>query len=105
MLWPSADPEIYTRYSALYRELQERRAGPPDADGWDQFVLRAQQITNETVPWLEQHADPGDHEKCLLLYAGRDIQAAIAVQPDAKLPHQKRLEGFMSQLDAAFAKR
>ena len=101
-LWPSSESHIYADYSRIYADLQQYRNGGGDAARWNDFVQQAREATDKTVPWLESHARPGDRNKDLLLYVGRDLQASLDVPLTDTFPHQQRLDGFMSQLKETF---
>ena len=105
-LWKliSGGPEtnIYAEYSAIYSELQERRSNPVDRAGWIDFSEAARAQIAESNPWLEANAEPGDREKNLLLYAGRDMLELLNAAPDTDSPHQERLEGFFQQLSEIY---
>lgn len=101
-MWPSSESHIYSDYSRIYADLQQYRSGAGDAGRWSEFVKQAREATDKSVPWLESHAKPGDRNKDLLLYVGRDLQASLDVPPSDKFRHQQRLDGFMSQLKEAF---
>lgn len=103
-LWPSSEPNIYAKYRAIYDELRRYRTGMSEVDKWSDFVKQARETTESTNSWLERTAKPGDRDKDLLLYVGRDLQAALELAPDAKFRHQERLDGFMSQLHESFGK-
>jgi hypothetical protein len=96
--WPRQRADIYASYVAIYKELQERRAETSDQTGWTEFVSRSQTQLDATVPWLEKRATPGDREKSLLLYAGRDLQELLELPQGTVSPHQKRLNAFFEQL-------
>lgn len=100
-IWPSSEPNIYAQYRVLYEDLQRFHDGTANGK-WDDFVQRTRETTAATIPWLEKNAKPGDRDKDLLLYVGRDLQAAIELAPDAEFRHQARLDGFMSQLRESF---
>ena len=100
-VWPRQRLDIYTQYIAIYKELQQQqqqREGTQDQARWTEFVARTKKQLDETVPWLEERAKPGDREKSLLLYAGRDLQELIEQPRGSPGPHQKRLNAFFDQL-------
>src|SRR5882762_6440694 len=66
-------PDIYAQYVAVYKELQHRRDNASVQAGWNDFVAHARSEIEDDLPWLETHAKPGDREKSLLLYVGRDL--------------------------------
>lgn len=94
--WPRQRPDIYKNYVAIYQELQQRRDIAEDQAAWTEFVMRAKTQFAETVPWLEEKSKPGDREKSLLLYAGRDLQELLELPRTSKSPHLKRLDVFSS---------
>ncbi len=96
--WPRQRPDIYAQYVAIYKELQQRRDGVQGQAGWNEFVARANAELDECVSWLDPRAKPGDREKSLLLYAGRDLQEMLEHSRDPQRPHQKRLDVFFEQL-------
>lgn len=102
--WPSSEPNIYAEYRAIYDELRRYRTGAGEVEKWPDFVKQARETTEATNSWLERTAKPGDRDKDLLLYVGRDLQAALELAPDAKFRHQERLDGFMTQLHESFGK-
>lgn len=101
--WPRQRPDIYANYVAIYKELQQRKAAAQDQAGWTEFVKRAKPQLDETLPWLEEQAQPGDREKSLLLYAGRDLQELLEQPSGSPGPHQKRLSAFFEQLEEMYA--
>ncbi len=96
--WPRQRPDIYKNYVAIYQELQQRRDLAKDHATWTEFVTRAKTQLAATVPWLEENAKPGDREKSLLLYAGRDLQELLELPRTSKSPQQTRLNAFFEQL-------
>lgn len=104
-LWPRQRPDIYKNYVAIYQELQQRRDIAEDHATWMEFVARAKTQLTETVPWLEDNAKPGDREKSLLLYAGRDLQELLELPRTSKSPHQKRLDAFFEQLQEMYGSK
>jgi|GEM_PF-1482466 len=102
--WPSSEPNIYAEYRAIYDELRRYRTGMGEVDNWSDFVKQARETMESKNSWLERTAKPGDRDKDLLLYVGRDLQSALELAPDAKFQHQERLDGFMSQLHESFGK-
>jgi len=96
--WPRQRTDIYANYISIYKELQQRRERTGDQADWAEFVKRAKTQLEETLPWLEDHARPGDREKSLLLYAGRDLQELIELPQGSDSPHQQRLSVFFEQL-------
>lgn len=101
-LWPRQSPDIYKNYVAIHQELQQRRDLSVDHATWTEFVSRAKTQLAETVPWLEEKAKPGDREKSLLLYAGRDLQELLELPRTSKSLHQKRLDAFFEQLQEIY---
>lgn len=104
-VWPHQRLDIYSRYVAIYKELQERRDKVQDQTGWNEFTKRANAQLNEVLPWLEDNAKPGDREKSLLLYAGRDLQDLLDQPRDSQANHQKRLQVFFEQLQELYGSR
>ncbi len=100
--WPRQRPDIYKSYVAIYQELQQRRDIAEDYANWTAFVTRAKTQLAATVPWLEDKAKPGDREKSLLLYAGRDLQELLELPRTSKSPHQQRLDTFFEQLQEVY---
>lgn len=100
--WPRQRPDIYKNYVAIYQELQQRRDIAEDHATWTEFVTRAKTQLATTVPWLEENSKPGDREKSLLLYAGRDLQELLELPRTSKSPHQKRLDAFFEQLQEMY---
>lgn len=103
--WPRQRSDIYASYVAIYKELQQQQEGAQDQARWIEFVTRARTQLDETVPWLEERAQPGDREKSLLLYAGRDLQEMLDQPSGAPGPHQKRLNAFFEQLAELYASK
>jgi hypothetical protein len=97
-VWPRQRPDIYKQYVAIYDELQQRQGTAQDQDGWSQFAARAMAQLDQSIPWLEDQAVPGDREKSLLLYAGRDLQELIEHPQEPQPAQQKRLQVFFEQL-------
>ena len=104
-IWPRQRPDIYSRYVAIYKELQERRDKAQDQAGWNEFTKRANAQLEVVLPWLEDNANPGDREKSLLLYAGRDLQDLLDQPRDSQAIHQKRLNVFFEQLQELYGSR
>lgn len=104
-VWPRQRSDIYTRYVAIYKELQERRDKAQDQAGWNEFTNRAHSQLDEVLPWLEDNAKPGDREKSLLLYAGRDLQDLLDQPRDSQAIHQKRLNVFFEQLQELYGSK
>ena len=102
-LWPRQRQDLFVNYSSIYKELQLRREDNQDFAGWTEFVARATTQLDESLPWLEIRAVPGDHEKSLLLYAGRDLREFVNLPRTARNPHQKRLDVFFEQLTELYA--
>ena len=101
-LWPRQRPDLYASYVAIYKEFQERKEGAPDQAGWSDFTSRAKSQLDATIPWLEERVKPGDREKSLLLYVGRDLQNVLDRPRIATNPHQKRLAVFFEQLQEIY---
>ena len=104
-LWPRQRPDLYANYVAIYKELQQRAADKQDQAGWSEFSARAKSQLDATIPWLEDHAKPGDREKFLLLYAGRDLQDLLKLPRDSSGAHQKRLATFFNQLQEIYGSK
>ena len=102
-LWPRQRQDLFVNYSSIYKELQLRREDNQDFAGWTEFVARATTQLDESLPWLEVRAVPGDHEKSLLLYVGRDLREFVNLPRTARNPHQKRLDVFFEQLTELYA--
>ena len=103
--WPRQRPDIYKNYFAIYQEMQQRRDIAEDHAAWTEFVTRSKTQLAATVPWLEAKAKPGDREKSLLLYAGRDLQELLELPRTTKSPHQKRLDAFFEQLQEMYGSK
>lgn len=101
--WPRQRNDIFQSYVAIYKEIQQRRKNARNQTDWNEFASRAKSQLDDTVPWLEERAKPGDREKSLLLYAGRDLQELIALPPGSPSLHQKRLDAFFEQLQTMYA--
>lgn len=101
--WPSQRRDLYENYSAIYKELQQRREDNQDFAGWTEFVARATAQLDESLPWLEKRAVPGDRKKRLLLFVGRDLREFVNLPRTARNPHQKRLDVFLQQLHELYA--
>jgi hypothetical protein len=97
-LLPGSERDIYADYLTIYDELRERQSSPDGKAGWREFVNQSRARIDETNPWLEETAQPGDRAKNLLLYIGRDLQRMLEKSPDTASPHQQRLDGFFEQL-------
>ena len=104
-VWPRQRPDIYTRYVAIYKELQETRDKAQDQTAWNEFAKRANSQLDEVLPWLEDKAKPGDREKSLLLYVGRDLQDLLDHPRDSQQLHQKRLNAFFEQLQEMYGSK
>lgn len=104
-LWPSQRRDLYESYSAIYKELQQRREVNQDFAGWTEFVARATAQLDESLPWLEGRSVPGDQEKSLLFYAGRDLREFVNLPHTARNPHQQRLDVFFEQLQELYASK
>ena len=104
-LWPRQRPDLYASYVAIYKELQERKDGAPDQAGWSDFTSRARSQLDATIPWLEERAKPGNREKSLLLYVGRDLQNLLDRPRIATNPHQERLAVFFDQLQEIYGSK
>ena len=100
--WPRQRFDIYTNYVAIYKEWQQRREPTQDQTGWSEFVNLAKAQLNESVPWLEKTAVPGQREKSLLLYVGRDLQKILDQPHGSESPHQERLNYFVDQLQEMY---
>lgn len=103
--WPRQRPDLYANYVAIYKELQQRQADSQDQAGWLEFSARAKSQLDATIPWLEERAKPGDREKSLLLYAGRDLQELLDQPRNSKSLHQKRLAAFFDQLQEIYGSK
>ncbi len=103
--WPRQRTDIYASYVAIYKELQQQSEGTQDQARWAEFVTRAKKQLDQTVPWLEERAQPGDREKSLLLYVGRDLQEMLEQPPGTPGPHQKRLNAFFEQLSEMYGSK
>ena len=97
-LLPGPERDIYADYLTIYDELRERQSSPDGKAGWSEFANQSRARIDETNPWLEETAQPGDRAKNLLLYIGRDLQQMLKKSPDAASPHRQRLDGFFKQL-------
>lgn len=100
--WPSSEPHVYEDYARLYDLLKQHRRGQASGANWDNFVRQTKEATETSVPWLERTTRPGDRQKDLLLYVGRDLLAATEVAPTSEFRHEKRLDGFMKQLQEIY---
>lgn len=103
-LWPRQRFDLYTDYVAIHKEWQQRREKTQDQAGWNEFVARAKAQLNESVPDLEQTAIPGQRDKSLLLYVGRDLQEILNQPPGFEGSHQERLDYFVEQLQEIYAR-
>lgn len=103
--WPRQRPDLYKSYLAIYQELQQRRETSEDYARWTDFVTQSKSQLAATVPWLEENSRPGDREKSLLLYAGRDLQELLELPRTSKSPHQKRLDAFFGQLQEIYGSK
>lgn len=101
-VWPRQRPDIYTQYVAIYEELQQRRGKSQGQADWNEFVTRSNAQLNDVLPWLEDRAKPGDREKSLLLYVGRDLQDLLDQPRDSEPIHQERLRAFFEQLQEMY---
>lgn len=97
MFWPKRETNIFASYEGLYREWHQHRSKEAQG-GWDEFATRAKQELETSIPWLEETARPGDRERNLLLYVGRDLKDIVSNPRGYESPHRERLEEFMSQL-------
>ena len=102
-LLPGPERDIYTDYLAIYKELRERKSNPNDQSGWNEFAAHSKTLIDDANPWLEETAMPGDRDRNLLLYAGRDLRKLLEKSPDSESPHQQRLDGFFQQLEEIYA--
>ena len=94
---PSLD-DIEATLVRLQKECVALRAAGPSPTDWNRFTERARLELDEYVPWLETAAVPGERRISLLLYASRDLSGMIELSPDAEVPWQRRLDGFIQQL-------
>ena len=97
-LWPRQRFDLYTNYVAIHKEWRQCREKTQDQAAWDEFVTRAKAQLNESIPELEQTAIPGQRDKSLLLYVGRDLQEILNQPHGFESPHQERLDYFVEQL-------
>lgn len=102
LLVPDPDPQIYNRFSSLYAEWLQHRLNMAK-DPWPEFAERARAEIDESIPWLEEHAQPGDRGRSLLLFAGRDLRKALDSPPGQAVPGERRLKGLFEQLDEIHA--
>lgn len=103
--WPRQRPDIYKSYTAIYQELLQRRETSENYSEWTEFVAKAKVQLDETLPWLEAHSKPGDREKSLLLYVGRDLRDLLELPRTTRNPHQKRLDAFLDQLKELYGSK
>ena len=70
LLAPDPDPKIYSQFSSLDSEWLQHRLSVA-TDPWPEFAERAKAELDESLPWLEEHTEPGDRRRSLPLFAGR----------------------------------
>lgn len=104
-LWPRQRPDIYKSYTTIYQELLQRRETSENYSEWTEFVAKAKVQLDETLPWLEAHSKPGDREKSLLLYVGRDLRDLLELPRTTRNPHQRRLDAFLDQLKELYGSK
>lgn len=102
LLVPDPDPKIYNQFSSLYSEWLQHRLSMA-TDPWPEFAKRAKAELDESLPWLEEHTKPGDRQRSLLLFAGRDLRKALDSPPGQEAPGERRLKGLFEQLDEIHA--
>lgn len=102
LLVPDPDPDIYNRFSKLYAEWLQHRLSMA-TDPWPEFAERAKAELDESLPWLEEHTEPGNRRRSLLLFAGRDLRKALDSPPGEAAPGERRLKGLFEQLDEIHA--
>ena len=102
LLLPDPDPAIYNRFSSLYAEWLQHRLSTA-TDPWPEFTERAKAELDEGLPWLEEHTEPGNRRRSLLLFAGRDLRKALNSPPSEVAPGERWLKGLFEQLDEIHA--
>lgn len=102
-LLPGPEPNIYADYAAIYEQIQKRRSNPNSEGSWNEFVTQSKATIDEANPWLEETAQPGDRDKNLLLYAGRDLRQLLDAGLESEASHLERLDGFFRQLEEVYA--
>ena len=102
LLLPDPDPAIYNRFSSLDAEWLQHRLSTA-TDSWPEFAERAKAELDESVLWLEEHTEPGNRRRSLLLFAGRDLRNSLDSPPGEAAPGERRLKGLFEQLDEIHA--
>ena len=97
--WPRSQRGIYERYGTIWAEWKTRRADFKDKEGWDHFLKHTAAELDDTVPWLEKHAQASDREKLLLLWIGRDCFRKMLKTPrQIGSPEEKQLQILLTKL-------
>ncbi len=102
-LLPSDEPLIYESLASIHDEILAFDSGDIDPSEWTEFAQRAGEEVELHRPWLEENAVPGERGRSLLLYVTRDLEEMLQSPPGTERPHQKRVEGFIQQLDELYA--
>jgi len=95
------ESEIYGRLSDIFEQWQRHKSGKASAP-WHDFVTRSRAEIDDTLPWLEEHAEPGDRNHALLLFASRDLRSVLDHPPGKEVACAKRLNGFFKQLSVVY---
>ncbi|MFP6763356.1 MAG: hypothetical protein VB858_07055 [Planctomycetaceae bacterium] len=95
------ESDIYDRVSGIYAEWQQHRNGETTAS-WPEFTARSRVTIDDSLPWLEEHAEPGNRDHSLLLFASRDLRDILKHPPDVETAHEERLKGFFRQLEEIY---
>ena len=85
--WPRSSRGIYDRYFAIWEEWKLHRSDDfKDKERWERFLKHTEAELNDTVPWLEKHANATDPQSQLLLFIGRDCLRKMLKQPKQVAP-------------------
>jgi hypothetical protein len=102
-LLPGSDEYIYESLASIHAEMLAFDEGTEDPSGWNEFTQWAGEELNESRPWLEENAVPGERGRSLLLYVTRDLQEMLRLPPGSERPHLQRVNEFLEQLDEIYA--
>ena len=91
------ESDIYDRLSGIYEEWRRHNNSEATAP-WPEFVAQSRAEIADTLPWLEENAEPGNRNHSLLLFACRDLQDVLDHPPGTAATHARRLHGFFEQL-------
>ena len=102
-LLPGNDSYIYESVASIHAKILAFEDGTADASEWNEFTQWAGDELEESRPWLEDNAVPGERGRSLLLYVTRDLQEMLQSPPGSDRPHLQRVNGFFEQLEEIYA--